>query len=188
MGRIVEALLLLARLDRNEASARLVRVDLAEVARASAAAADRGRVRVASGARGAVAGEPDLLRVLVDNLVANALHYCAGEPVELDVAEAPDGRVVLSVRDFGPGIPDDEKSRVFERFHRGATTPNDHSGAGLGLSIVADVARLHGATSRIADAGPGTRVTVEFGAATQASRERDASPRAPQSRAMAGDR
>lgn len=188
MGRIVEALLLLARLDRDEASARLVRVDLAEVARAAAAAADRGRVRVTSGARGAVAGEPDLLRVLVDNLVANALHYCAGEPVELDVAEAPDGRVVLSVRDFGPGIPDDEKPRVFERFHRGATTPNDHSGAGLGLSIVADVARLHGATCRIADAQPGTRVTVEFAAATEAARAREAAPRAPQPRAMAGDR
>jgi signal transduction histidine kinase len=175
MGRMVEALLLLARLDRDRTGARLHRVDLAEVARAAAAAADRGRVVVAGGARGAVAGEADLLRVLVDNLVANALKYSErradGQPVELDVAETPEGRVVLSVRDFGPGIPDDEKERVFEPFHRGANHSADHSGpddpagAGLGLSIVADVARLHGATCRLADAHPGTRVTVDFAAA-----------------------
>ena len=187
MGRIVEALLLLARLDRDGARARLGRIDLAEVARAAAAAADtevRGRVRVASSARGAVLGEADLLRVLVDNLVANALHYSNGEPVEVDVGETTAGRVTLSVRDFGPGVPDDEKPLVFERFHRGVSTPADHSGAGLGLSIVADVARLHGATCRISDAGPGARVTVEFAAAADAVRARDDSPRAPRPAAV----
>jgi signal transduction histidine kinase len=72
------------------------------------------------------------------------------------------GSVVLAVSDSGPGIPTDERPRVFERFYRmpDSTVP----GTGLGLSIVQDVARLHDAVVEIGT-GPderGTRVAVRF--------------------------
>lgn len=161
MGRIVEALLQLARLDAAGARARFTQVDLTEVARAAVAAGAPG-ASVRNGADTSVPGEAGLLRVLVDNLLANAREHAHDRPaeIEVDVGVAA-GRVVLSVRDRGPGVPDAEKPRLFERFFRGASA-NGPNGTGLGLSIVADVARLHGAVCRVEDAHPGTRVTVEF--------------------------
>jgi len=171
MGRIVEALLQLARLDADGARARFEVVDLTAVARAAVATALPGAL-VRNGSDASVRGQAGLLRVLVDNLLSNAREHSGGRPsdVEVDVAAADGGRVALSVRDRGPGVPDAEKLRLFERFFRGSAA-HRHAGAGLGLSIVADVARLHGATCRIEDAHPGTRVVVEFEAAAGAAAE-----------------
>jgi signal transduction histidine kinase len=71
---------------------------------------------------------------------------------------------VLSVVDDGPGVPDSERERLFDRFHRleaSRSTP----GSGLGLSMVAAVAKLHGAEVRLHDAAPGLDVRVTFLAA-----------------------
>lgn len=61
------------------------------------------------------------------------------------------------VRDYGPGVPDDAKPRVFERFHRGADAAN-RSGSGLGLTIVQVIARAHGGSARVVDAPGGGAV------------------------------
>lgn len=63
-----------------------------------------------------------------------------------------DGMLQLSVRDFGPGVPDDAKKRVFERFQRGQDEGRGPSGSGLGLNIVDVIARAHGGTAAVRDA------------------------------------
>jgi signal transduction histidine kinase len=71
------------------------------------------------------------------------------------------GEAILSVSDDGPGIPSEEVERVFKRFYRlerSRSTP----GNGLGLSLVAAVARLHGAGIRLIDNAPGLRVELRF--------------------------
>jgi signal transduction histidine kinase len=164
VGRMVDALLLLARLDAKAAQPLFNDVDLGDVARESAAALapDSGAIRIENGADGTVRGERGLLRVLVDNLLDNAFRFRGEKPVEVGIARGDGGDITLRVRDFGPGLPAEEREHVFERFYRVDGRQNGHDGAGLGLSIVADVARLHGAKCCVEDAAPGTRVVVTF--------------------------
>ena len=72
------------------------------------------------------------------------------------------GNGLLSVEDNGPGIPAEERERVFERFHR--LLGNGADGCGLGLAIVREIAYGHGATIALEEAvgGHGTRISVEF--------------------------
>ncbi|MFC3111052.1 sensor histidine kinase [Undibacterium arcticum] len=65
----------------------------------------------------------------------------------------------IAVSDDGPGIPDEEKSKVFERFYRGDASRGT-PGAGLGLSLVAAVAKLHGGVLKLTDNHPGLRATL----------------------------
>lgn len=107
-----------------------------------------------------VHGEPHLLRELVSNLLDNAIRYNAdGGTVTLSLIDAP---ALLRVEDDGPGIPENERALVLERFYRGATSENE--GCGLGLSIAREIAARHGAQLTIA-ANPssrGMRVDVVF--------------------------
>ena len=108
-----------------------------------------------------IQGHAGLLEELMNNLIDNALRYCPqGTSVTLSVAALP--RPELAVTDDGPGIPEAERERIFERFHRGDTA--DAEGCGLGLAIVREIATVHGATV-IAEAGRedhGTRFVVRF--------------------------
>lgn len=108
-----------------------------------------------------IEGDPELLTQAVVNLVENALrHTPRGARIKVSVRRAADG-VRLSVDDDGPGIPADERGKVFDRFYRleaSRTTP----GSGLGLAMVAAVARLHGAQVRLEDARPGLRAAMVF--------------------------
>jgi len=110
----------------------------------------------------AVNGNVDLLRVLLRNLIDNALRYTpVGGRVEVVVREVDDGvRVVVS--DNGPGIPEDKRDSVLLRFHRLAG--QEIEGSGLGLSIVARIAELHAARLTLSDgpAGAGLSVNVIF--------------------------
>jgi PAS domain S-box-containing protein len=88
----------------------------------------------------------DRLRVeqIATNLVANALKYAAGSPVEVELR--PDTtHVTLEVRDRGPGIPEEAIGRIFERFERAASEKN-YGGLGLGLYVTREIARAHGGT------------------------------------------
>jgi two-component system sensor histidine kinase TctE len=107
-----------------------------------------------------IAGDPFLLRDLVDNLVDNALRYTpAGGVVTVHCASAA-GQGVLVVEDSGPGIAPARRASVFERFVRLDETS---AGSGLGLAIVRDVALAHGATVEIGErSGGGAVFTVRF--------------------------
>jgi signal transduction histidine kinase len=108
-----------------------------------------------------VTGNRHLLAQALGNLLDNAIKFTpAGEGVRLQAAEDAE-RLRLLVSDRGPGIPYGERKRVLQRFVRldaARSTP----GSGLGLSLVAAVARLHGATLTLGDAFPGLTVTLDF--------------------------
>lgn len=114
-----------------------------------------------------VSGDPNTLRILLNNLVDNAVRYAGPQgKIDLSVRQEAHG-VVLEVCDDGPGIPVAERTRVLERFHRGSN--QNESGSGLGLSIVKRIADQHDAVVSLG-AGPdgkGLRVQVRFPSADQ---------------------
>jgi signal transduction histidine kinase len=109
-----------------------------------------------------VQGDEESLRMLVDNLVGNAIKYSpAGSTVRVRV-HREHGTVQLVVSDEGPGIPPKLRERVFDRFYR--VPGQDQPGSGLGLAIAKAVADRHGASLKLAD-GPdqqGLQVTLRF--------------------------
>lgn len=111
-------------------------------------------------------GDAPALRRAIANLVANAVKFAAaGRWIGVFARPRPDGgAVLLRVEDRGPGIPREERERVFEPFYRGpATSRNDAPGSGLGLSVVRHVARAHGGSVRVeARDGGGAAVVLEL--------------------------
>jgi signal transduction histidine kinase len=99
---------------------------------------------------------PDHLESAIRNLLDNAVRHGAGRPVEL-LARGQGGRVVLSVRDRGPGISEANRKQIFTRFF---TTERDHGGTGLGLSIVQAVAQTRGGTVECQTGPEGTTFTL----------------------------
>ncbi|MCU1642579.1 MAG: prrB [Nocardia sp.] len=92
--------------------------------------------------RGLAAG----LRSVIENAVTNAIRH--GDATRIEIAAHPMAdTVVLTIDDDGSGIPEPDRTRVFDRFHRASPTP----GSGLGLALVAQQARLHGGTASISD-------------------------------------
>jgi signal transduction histidine kinase len=110
-------------------------------------------------------GDRDLIFDAIANLVDNAIkHGRAGGHVVV-ANEIIDGRPVVSIADDGPGIPADQHEHVFKRFYRleqSRYTP----GNGLGLSLVAAVARIHGARIEMYDNAPGLKLTLRFSGST----------------------
>lgn len=109
-----------------------------------------------------VQGDADLLAQAVVNLVDNAMRHCPA-PTRIDIAvgSRPAGPV-LTVRDTGPGIPAADRDRVKERFVR-LDASRSVAGTGLGLSLVASIAALHGARLELDDNRPGLRASLVFG-------------------------
>ena len=111
-----------------------------------------------------VLGQRELLAQAVANLLDNAVkHTPAGGRIDVRTA-ADDGEAVLLVADSGPGIPEAHRARVLERFVR-LEEARSAPGAGLGLSLVAAVARLHDARLSLGDNAPGLKVELRFPAA-----------------------
>jgi len=109
----------------------------------------------------------------VENLVNNAVRH-AHAAVTLGVHRAAD-RVVLTVTDDGPGIPEADRDRVFDRFTRlDDARTRDAGGTGLGLAIVRELVRLHGGRVTLSDAAPGLRVAVALPVAPPPVTVRDA--------------
>jgi signal transduction histidine kinase len=170
LERLVDDLLLLARVDEGIAVGTPVLVDLDELALAEARdLLARGTVGVdAAGVSGGrVRGDREQLRRVVRNLLDNAERHAAGT-VTVALQQAGD-LVELTVGDDGPGIPPVERLRVFERFVRLDEARNRRDGgAGLGLSIVRDIVAAHGGTAEAADAERGARLVVRLPAAEPA--------------------
>lgn len=108
-----------------------------------------------------VRGHDQLLALALSNLVDNALkHAPAGSQIAI-TATADAGRPSLTVADQGAGIPEADRDRALGRFVR-LDPSRGGPGAGLGLALVASVARMHGATVKLRDNTPGLRVTLSF--------------------------
>ncbi|MDP1638129.1 MAG: ATP-binding protein [Candidatus Nitrotoga sp.] len=166
-AHLIEQLLTLARIDtlgNDVTEACQLRVIAAEViaAIAPAALSQHVQLELTEGAEVEVRCNPVLLRILLRNLIDNAVrHTQPGTSVWVSINNQQ-GLACLSVNDNGPGIPEAELARVSERFYRPIAT--SASGSGLGLSIVNRIAEIHGASLRIAPqiSGTGLSVTVVF--------------------------
>ncbi|ARP94733.1 ATP-binding protein [Bordetella genomosp. 13] len=142
----------------------------------SAARAKRQRIRL-DVQTCSTRGDLDALGILVGNLVDNALRYTPEDGrIDVTCAPGPDGGAILCVADNGPGVPEEECERIFQRFYR--AQGNSQRGSGIGLSLVAQIAQLHGAR---VECGPGAdgigfRIQVMFAppAAGPARKEADA--------------
>lgn len=109
-----------------------------------------------------VSGDKEALKILVGNLVDNAIRYTP-EGGKIDVTLSNDGSdLVLMVKDTGAGIPIEDRERVFERFYR--AEGNEVSGSGLGLAIVRQIALRHNAVVEVANSedGIGATFLVKF--------------------------
>jgi two-component system OmpR family sensor kinase len=199
--RLVEQLLAMARLEHRDAPA-AERVELEPVAREVVEEllplADTKRIDLGVDAAAglAITGDRQALAVLLRNLVDNALRYTPEDgrvDVRIARAAAASGHpVVIEVVDSGPGIPPEERERVFDRFYRvpGTAAP----GSGIGLALVKMIAERHGATVELGSgpSGRGLAVRIAFpdrapgegpdrreGAAPRAAAERPAALSAP---------
>lgn len=174
--RLVEQLLVLARLDPQTGLVSAMPTSLRDLARESLAALTnaphaRGlELTLSASAAGVVAGDAGLLRILLRNLVDNAArHTPAGGLVDVRIDRSGD-EIVFSVTDSGPGIPESERARVFERFYR--AEGSDGEGSGLGLSIVRRIADLHHASIALGTGaeGKGLQVRLVFRASQGAAK------------------
>jgi signal transduction histidine kinase len=172
LDSIVETFEALLRITQIEAGARRARFSYLDLGSVLADVADiyepvveesGGRLvsTVKVGVNAQITGDRELLTQLFANLIENALrHSPKGTLIDVDLKRRGDRHVAV-VADNGPGIPTNERENVFRRLYRlerERTTP----GSGLGLSLVAAIADLHGATIELLDNGPGLRVEVSF--------------------------
>jgi len=170
MGRLVDDLLLLARIDQRRPLERSpVRLDLlASDAVGDARAVEPDRPIDLSVQPVTVEGDEPRLRQVVANLLANArMHTPPGTPVSVAVTQAvtqAGSRGQVIVADDGPGLPPEVAAKVFERFYRAdPSRARAAGGAGLGLSIVAAIVEAHGGTASVTSAvGRGSRFVVEL--------------------------
>lgn len=169
-NRLVEQLLVLARLDHQSMSVAQERVNLTEIVvngvidetpRATAKWVDLG-MSEGTDNEAIITGNADLLKILIRNLLDNAVRYTPeGGKVNASV-RLHDGRVILQIADSGPGIPPERRKRVFDRFYR--VEGSAQQGCGLGLSIVSRIAEIYSASIDLTDGldAGGLAVTVIF--------------------------
>jgi len=171
--RTFNALLLIARAESGQARDDMQDFDVAEVARDvgelyEPLADEKGIVlTVDAPASALVKGNRDLVSQTLANLIDNAIKYGGpeskgenGAPNEIVVKALGEGdHILLSVADRGPGIPEADRSHVVERFVR-LEQSRSQPGSGLGLSLAAAVARLHGGTLSLEDNAPGLKCVI----------------------------
>lgn len=162
-----EAIMRITQIESGARRARFSTIDLSDVAENvveafGAVAEDNGQnleSRLQPGV--VVRGDRELLTQMLANLIENALHHApAGTKIAL-VVDRADGDPRIIVSDTGPGIPPEERTRVFRRFYQ-LDPSRSTSGSGLGLSLVGAVVGLHDATISLKDNDPGLKVVVSF--------------------------
>jgi signal transduction histidine kinase len=170
--RTFNALLMIARAESGQARDNMTEFDAAEIARDvtelyEPLADEKGLALTVEAPDAApLRGNRELVGQALANLVDNAIKYAepngkaSGEPAEIVVRAGNDGeRIMLSVADRGPGIPEADRGRVVERFVR-LEQSRSKPGSGLGLSLASAVARLHGGELKLEDNHPGLRSTI----------------------------
>jgi signal transduction histidine kinase len=167
--RIFNALLMIARLEAGGADAAQASFDAAEAVRGIVelydAVAEEAGVPLEVSIEGSLParGNRELLGQAMANLIDNALKYGAGDrnlPVSVSARRVGD-TIEITIGDRGPGIPEEERGRVLERFVR-LESARSRPGFGLGLSLAAAVARLHGGSLRLEDNDPGLRAVLRL--------------------------
>jgi two-component system, OmpR family, sensor kinase len=167
-AHLVQQLLTLARQEPGVSPAPHSNVDLGEVVRlvvseqAQVAANKQIAFGVSQEAQANISGDLYALRVLLGNLVDNAIRYTpAGGAVDLAL-RLQDRNAIVEISDTGPGIPEEDRARVFDRFYRREAM--HVAGSGLGLAIVKNIADRHRASIRLEnrEPGPGLLISVTF--------------------------
>ena len=178
--RTFDALLMIARAESGQARDNMTEFDAAEIARDvgelyEPLADENGlALKVEAPSAAPVRGNRELVSQALANLIDNAIKYAKpsgaingemsgaanGVPAEIVVkADGEGDRIMLSVADRGPGIPEADRGRVVERFVR-LEQSRSAPGSGLGLSLVSAVARLHGGELKLEDNHPGLRSII----------------------------
>jgi len=166
--RLVQQLLTLARQDPHQGEVQSA-VDLDQLAREVVSdfepLAQRDDLALTLESDGPVhmRGARESLRVMLGNLVDNAIRYTERGSITVRVRSGG-GQAIVEVEDTGEGIPDEERSRVFDRFYRVPGQSAGEEGSGLGLAIVKRVVDWHGGQISLASgaSGSGLRVTVSL--------------------------
>ena len=169
LNSLVGQLLQVTRAEGDPASLRCDPVRLDELVQllvedsAIEAAAHGCSLQYHSGEAVTVAGDPELLRRAVENVLRNAIRYAPRDTnVEVTLSRGGSGAVV-EIRDYGPGVPADALPRIFDPFYRVESDRNRLSGGiGLGLSIARRAVELHQGTIRAANGNPGLKIELEF--------------------------
>jgi PAS domain S-box-containing protein len=159
----VNDLLDIAKLDAGKMQAAYAQVDVAELVRAVAghfdALAPQRRISYTVDAPEHLAGEvdPEKLERVLFNLLSNAFKFSPdGARIVCRLERVGPGRALMSVRDSGPGIPENERQAIFQRFRQAERSDERRfGGTGLGLSIAKDFVRLHGGTIGVTEAPSG---------------------------------
>ena len=161
------AILRIAQIESGARRAAFAPCDLTAIARtvvdafAPSAEDERQTLSLAADGPVQVDGDSELLTQMLVNLVENALRH-AGPAADIQVRTGrADGGGVLAVVDNGPGVPAAERERLFDRFYR-LERSRSTAGSGLGLALVAAVAKLHGGEVRLVDAAPGLEARVSL--------------------------
>lgn len=154
LADLIEDVLDTSRIEAGTFSFSFDDVDLAQLVRDSAAAAEHGQEEVAVKAvvrepLPVVRGDRDRLRQVLVNLIDNAVKYSPeGEEVLVE-AQASNGRLLIAVRDHGPGIPPEHQRTIFEKFGRVQVGEKAKPGTGLGLFIARSIAEAHGGSLEV---------------------------------------
>ncbi len=179
VSALADDLITLARNDSEGLQPRLTDVQLEKtlyrMARKYSTAADDADVRLDVRVRPGllVRADPAFLDRALGNLIDNAIKYGRdGGRVSLSASSEQEGQIRISVADNGPGIPEDETDRLFERFYRGETGRRCARGSGLGLAIVKAIVESHGGTIHVdSKSQHGTTVNLLLPAGRTASHE-----------------
>jgi signal transduction histidine kinase len=182
--RIFDALLRLAEIDAGMRRSGFVSLDVSDLAANAVEfyepAAELKSIDLKFRSNGPlrVSGDPVLLAQALSNLIDNALKY-APQHGSIEVAAQRHGAAVeISVADNGPGIDEQEKAKVVQRFYRGDASRGT-PGVGLGLSLVQAVAKLHGSQLELRDNGPGLRAVLILAAEESGALSRETAQPAP---------
>jgi two-component system sensor histidine kinase CpxA len=169
VDEMIGRLLTIAKLDISASQVPMTDVDLAELLSQISRNAEfesrepNGGIRLTSTGQCIVLGSAELLHSAIENVVRNAIRYTeSGTLVEVHLDCEGEESVRLTVRDYGPGVPEAELKNIFQPFYRVAGARDRQSGgAGLGLAIAERVVRMHRGTVRAENAVPrGLRVEI----------------------------
>ncbi len=164
---VFQALLRITNIEKGQRSQFMGQVELSQVLQDVAElyepVAEEKHIRLALSAVGnfGIKGDRDLLFQLFANLIDNAIKFSPDLSVIRLVLAMDKGQIVALVADQGPGIPDDERGKVFRHFYRGDASRST-AGNGLGLSLVKAVAEQHQAKITLEDGQPGLCVKIAF--------------------------